>query len=133
MPSMSPGCKPASFRALRAASACSWICDMPGMTPRSVVSAAPTTATDRGLMGCLASLDSGWFEEGQRDLVALLLEGDLERHIEHQGVGRLRATDNIGHQARAFVQLDDGDGIGRRESRRRAVVDHVAEQLGLAA
>jgi hypothetical protein len=35
---------PASAIALSAASACNWICDMSGMTPSFVVSAAPTMA-----------------------------------------------------------------------------------------
>src|SRR5436190_292374 len=133
MPSMSDGLKPASLRVLRAASACSWICDMPGMTPRSVVSAAPTTATDLGFMGCLVSLGGSRPEEGQGDLVGLLLEGDLEGHVENQGVGRLRTADDVGHHARALIQLDDSNGVGRCEARRRAMVDDVAEQLGLAA
>src|SRR5256714_15540359 len=102
MPSMSDGLKPASFRVLRAASACSWICDMPGMTPRSVVSAAPTTATDLGFMACLASLAVGRLEEGQGDLVVLLLEGDLEGHVEQQGVRRLPAADGVCPHGRAF-------------------------------
>ena len=75
----------------------------------------------------------GRLEEGQGDLVGLLLEGDLEGHVEHQGFGRLRAADDVGHHARALVQLDDGDRIGRREAGRRAMVDDVAEELGLAA
>jgi hypothetical protein len=37
--------KPASAMAFNAASACNWICDTFGITPSSVVSAAPTTAT----------------------------------------------------------------------------------------
>ena len=45
IPSMSDSFSPASAMALSAASACNWICDMLGMTPSSVVSAAPTTAT----------------------------------------------------------------------------------------
>src|SRR5262249_28019305 len=118
--------------ALRAASACSWICDMPGMTPRSVVSAAPTTATVLGFMGCLASLAAGGLEEGERDLVGLFLERDLEGHVEHPGVGGLRAADDVGHHARALIQLDNGDRIRRGETRRRPVVDDIAEQLGLA-
>ena len=36
---------PASAIAFSAASACNWSCDMFGITPSSVVSAAPTTAT----------------------------------------------------------------------------------------
>src|SRR5262245_44469606 len=99
MPSMSEGPRPASLRALRAASACSWICDRPGMMPRLVVSAAPTTATDFGFMATSSLARSG-LKEGQCDLVRLLLKGNLKRHVEHQGVGRLRATNNAGHHAR---------------------------------
>jgi hypothetical protein len=44
-PSMSDIFKPASAMAFNAASACNWICETFGMTPSSVVSAAPTTAT----------------------------------------------------------------------------------------
>src|SRR3974390_3082615 len=39
---MSFGRSPASAIAFSAASACNWICDMSGMTPSRVVSAAPT-------------------------------------------------------------------------------------------
>src|SRR6478672_5846856 len=106
MPSMLESFSPASLMALRAASACSWICDRPGMTPRSVVSAAPTTATDLRFMGCLASLRLSRLEEGQRDLLALLLERHLQRHVQHQSLGRLRAAHDVGHHARAFLQLD---------------------------
>src|SRR5262245_4992826 len=126
MPSMSDGFRPASLRALSAASACSWIWDIPGMTPRLVVSAAPTTATDWGFMGGLASGAGGRLEQGQCDFVRLLLEGDLEGHVKHQGLGRLRATDNVGHHARALGELHHGDGIGGREARCRAMVDDVA-------
>jgi hypothetical protein len=49
MPSMSAGLSPASAIALSAASAWSWICDMSGMTPSRVVSAAPTMAIDFGV------------------------------------------------------------------------------------
>jgi hypothetical protein len=50
MPSMSAGLSPASAIALRAASACNWICAMSGMTPSRVVSAAPTMAIDFGFI-----------------------------------------------------------------------------------
>src|SRR5262249_20825821 len=109
----------------------SWICDRPGMTPRLVLSAAPTMATDLGFMAT-SSLASRGLKEGQRDLVRLLLKGNLERHVEHQGVGRLRAANNVGHHARPLGELDHGDGIGGREPRCRAMVDNVAVQLRLA-
>src|SRR6266513_5341955 len=50
MPSMSADLSPASAIALSAASACNWICDMSGMTPSRVVSAAPTMAIVFGVM-----------------------------------------------------------------------------------
>src|SRR5580700_4489272 len=133
MPSMSAGFKPASLKAFSAASACSWICDMPGMTPSSVVSAAPTTATVPGFIECLGSLAAGRLEQGQGDLLGLFLEGDLERHIEHQGIRRLRAADDVGHHARALGKLDNGNRVWRREAGRRAMVDDVTEEPGLAA
>src|ERR1700730_14673065 len=128
---MSDAFKPPSFKALRAASACSWICDRPGMTPRSVVSAAPTTATECCFKAYLASF-AGRREEGQGNLVALFLEGHLEPHVEHQRIGRLRAADDIGHHARTLVQLDDGNSVGGREAGRRAVMDDITEEFRLA-
>src|SRR5579871_5998874 len=130
MPSISEGFKPASLRALRAASACSWIWERSGITPRSVVSAAPTTATVPGFMGSPAA--SG-LEEGQGDRVALPLEGDLEGHVQHQSLRCLRAAHNIAHHARPLFQLDHGNGVRRREAWSRAVVNDVTEQPGPAA
>src|SRR5262252_8118215 len=118
MPSMSAGLSPASAIALSAASACSWICDISGMTPSRVVSAAPTMAIDFGFIASPPRRA----EEGQRDLVVELLEGKLDRHVELQCLRGLRAIDDVRHHARAFVELDDGNRIGRREARHRAVV-----------
>src|SRR5215467_7145365 len=118
MPSISAGLSPASAIALSAASACNWICDMSGMTPSRVVSAAPTMAIDLGFIGSPPRRA----EEGQRDLVIELLEGDLDRHVELKRLGGLRAIGDVGHHARAFVELDDGDRIGRGEARHRPVV-----------
>src|SRR5436305_1037250 len=115
MPSMSEGLSPASAIALRAASACNWICDVSGITPSRVVSAAPTMAIDFGFIG----LPPGRAEEGERDLVVEFLEGDLERHVELQCLGGLRAIGDVGHKAWPFVELDDGDRIGRRKARHR--------------
>src|SRR5271166_2014711 len=129
MPSMSEGLSPASAIALSAASACNWICEVSGMTPRRVVSAAPTMAID---FGFIAS-PPGRAEEGERDLVVELLEGDLDRHVEHQRLGGLRAAGDVGHHARPFVELDDGNRIRRRETRYRAVVDHIGVEPALAA
>src|SRR6516164_11793965 len=126
---MSAGLSPASAIALSAASACNWICDMSGMTPSCVVSAAPTIAIDFGFIGS----PPGRAEEGEGDLVVELLKGDLDRHVELQCLGGLRAIDDVGHHARPLVELDDGDSIGRREARHRAVVDHIGIEPALAA
>src|ERR1035437_4616144 len=121
---MSVGLSPASASMLSAASACSWICERFAMTPRSVVSAAPTTATDF----CFMLLPSG-LEERQRDGVGLLLEHHLERHVELQRLGRLRAAHDVGHHARPFVELDHCDRIGRRKTGRGSLMDDVAVKL----
>src|SRR5215472_10732016 len=119
---MSFGFRPQSAIALSAASACSWICDMSGMTPSFVVSAAPTTAT------VLCGIASAFrrTEECKRDVVVLPGEHDLERHVELQRLGGLRALNDVGHHARAFRQLHHGDRIGRLEARHLAVMNHVA-------
>src|SRR5271169_4551712 len=121
MPSMSAGLSPASAIALSAASACNWICDMSGMTPSFVVSAAPTMAID---FGFIAS-PPGRAEEGEGDLVVELLESDFDRHVELQCLGGLRPAGDVGHHPRPLVELDDGDRVGRRETRHRAVMDHI--------
>ena len=127
---MSEGLRPASAIALSAASACSSICDMSGMTPSSVVSAAPTMAMDFGFIVHQLLRRT---EQRQRDLVVELLERDLERHVELQRLGRLRAVDDVGHHARPLVELDHGDRVGRREAGHRPVVDDVAVEPALAA
>src|SRR5579863_4447459 len=101
---MSVGLRPASAIALSAASACNWICEVSGMTPICVVSAAPTMAID---FGCIA-LTFRRPEQGQGDVVVELLEGHLERHVELQRLGGLRAPDDVCHQARPLVEFDDG-------------------------
>src|SRR5215475_5591608 len=127
---MSESFSPASAIAFSAASACSWICDMLGMTPSSVVSAAPTTAT----WFLRIALPFRRTEQGKGDLVVERLELDLDLHVELEGFRRLRTIDDIGHDPRAFIQLDDGDGIGRGEAGRgRTVIDDVAVELALAA
>src|SRR4051812_1557872 len=98
---MSDSFNPASAMAFSAASACNWICDTFGMTPSSVVSAAPTTAT--------------WFlrmsstlrrtEQGKGDLVVELFERDFEFHVEFERLRGLRTIDDVAHHARTFVQL----------------------------
>src|SRR6516162_2698534 len=129
MPSMSLGLRPASAIVLSAASACNWICDMSGMSPSLVVSAAPTMAIDFGFIASPSSRT----EEGEGDLVVDLLEGNLDRHVELQRLRGLRAAGDVGHHARPFLELDDGDRVGRREARHRPVVDHIAVKPAPAA
>src|SRR5215471_10365666 len=100
-----------------------------GMTPSSVVSAAPTMAT--------------WFlrimlpfrrtEQGKGDLVVELFELDLHPHVEFERLGRLRAVDDVGHHPRTFVEFDHGDRIGRGEAGSRAMMNDVAVELAPAA
>src|SRR5579862_4047734 len=100
------------------------------MTPSSVVSAAPTTATWFLRMALPLRLS----EQGKRDLVVQRLELDLELHVEFERLRRLRTIDDIAHHPRALVEFDDGNGVGRREAGRgRAVIDDVAIELALAA
>src|SRR5438874_7393154 len=105
---MSFGPIPASFIALSAASACSPICDNSGMRPSSVVSAAPTMAIDFGFM---ARLTSRRAEQRQGDLVVDLFPGDLDRHVEDQRLGSLRAICDVGHHPRPLLELNDGDRV----------------------
>src|SRR5712692_4010579 len=126
---MSEGLSPQSFSALSAASAWSPICDRPGMRPISVVSAAPTMAIDFGFIG----LSLRRAEQREGDFVVDLLEGDLERHVEDQRLGGLRALDDVAHHARAFIELDHGDRVWRGEARDRPVMDHIAVEPALAA
>src|SRR5579859_2621842 len=73
-------------------------------------------------------------EQGKGDLVVKLLELDLDLHVELERLRRLRAVDDVGHHSRAFVELDDGNGVGRREAGcSGAVVDDIAIELALAA
>src|SRR5207248_7775613 len=102
MPSMSCGVKPASFIAFSAASACRPICDRLGMRPSSVVSAAPTMAIDFGFIALAFRRP----EQGQGDLVVYFLEGDLERHVEHESLRGLWAIDDVAHHPRSLVELD---------------------------
>src|SRR5580692_3554392 len=127
---MSDSFSPASASAFSAASACSWICDILGMTPSSVVSAAPTTATWFLRM----MLPLRWTEQGKGDLVVEFFEFDFDVHIQHERLRRLRAVDDVGHHPRALVELDDGNGVGWREAGRGgAMVDDIAVELALAA
>src|ERR1700759_726086 len=115
---MSDSFSPASAIAFSAASAWSWICDMLGMTPSSVVSAAPTTAT----WFLRIALPRCRTEQGERDLVVEL----LDLHVERERFRCLRTVDDIGHHPRALVELDHGDGVGRCEAGRgRAMIDDV--------
>src|SRR5688572_17486931 len=127
---MSDNFNPASAIAFSAASACNWICDMLGMTPSSVVSAAPTTAT-AFLRMCLTLRRA---EQGKGDLVVELFERDLEFHVELERFRRLRAIDDVAHHARALIQLDHRDGVRRCEAGGGGtMVYDVAVELALAA
>src|SRR6185437_6408330 len=127
---MSESFSPASAIAFSAASACNWICDTFGMTPSSVVSAAPTTAT--------------WFlrmmlpfrrtEQGKGDLVVELFEFHLDLHVELERFRRLRTVDDVAHHPRTFVELHHCDRVRRREAGcGGAEIDHVAVEETLAA
>src|SRR4029077_9340514 len=112
--SMSESLSPASFSALSAASAWRPICERPGMRPISVVSAAPTMAIDLGFIRLLLyPLGLRRTEEREGNLVVDLLEGDFELHVELQRLWGLRALDDVAHEARAFVEFNDCDRIGR--------------------
>src|SRR4051812_40017734 len=106
MPSMSDSFSPASLMALSAASAWSWICDMVGMTPSSVVSAAPTTAT--AFLRMISALR--WSENGEGERVVDGLECDFELHVEFERFRCLRAIDDVAHQPRAFIEFDHRNG-----------------------
>ena len=68
------------------------------------------------------------------DLIVELFERDLELHVEFERLRRLRTIDDIAHHARAFIQLDHGDGVRRGEAGRGgAMIDDVAVKLALAA
>ena len=63
-----------------------------------------------------------------------LLERDFELHVEHERFRGLRTIEDVAHHARAFVELDHGDGVGRRKTGRGGpVIDHIAVELALAA
>src|SRR3954453_19917445 len=122
---MSDSFRPASAIAFSAASACSWICDTFGMTPSSVVSAAPTTAT----LFLRIALPFRWAEQGQGDLLVERLEGDLEGHIEFERLGGLRAIRDVAHHARPLLERHHGNRVRRREARGGGtVIDDVAVQ-----
>src|SRR5258707_7643670 len=127
---MSDSFSPASAMAFSAASACNWICDMFGMTPSSVVSAALTMASWFLRM----SLALRWTEQGKGDLVVELFERDYEPHVEFERFRRLRTIDDVAHHARAFVEFDHGDGVRRGEAGRGGtMIDDVTVKLALAA
>src|ERR1700732_1092410 len=115
--------------AFNAASAWSWICETFGITPSSVVSAAPTTAT--WFLRMCSTLRRT--EHGEGDVVVELFERDLQLHIEFERLRRLRAIDNIAHHVWAFFKLHHGDGVRRREAGDRTVMDHIAVEFCLAA
>src|ERR1700722_346396 len=102
---------------------------MLGMTPSSVVSAAPTTAT----WFLRIALPLRRTKQRKGDLVVELFERDFQRHVELERLGRLRTIDDVAHHPRAFVELHHRDRIGRGEAGRRAMMDDVAVELALAA
>src|SRR5438552_836452 len=76
-----------------------------------------------------------WAKQWQRDVVVLLVPLDFDAQADRQ-VLRLRLdADNVGHHARTFIELDDGDDIRRvvLEAGRRAMGDDVGVQLAAAA
>src|SRR5579862_7691379 len=127
MPSMSFGESPQSRIALSAASAWRPICDKLVMRPNSVVSAAPTMAIDFGFMlSAFRRLAFRGPEQGERYLVVDLLESYFELHVELEGLGGLRALDDVRHHPQPLVEFNNRDRVGRREARHRPVMDHVA-------
>src|ERR1700719_3866521 len=73
-------------------------------------------------------------ELGKGDLVVELFERDFQLHVEFERLRRLRTIQNVAHHARAFVELDDGDGIGWRKTRCGGpMADDIAVELPLAA
>src|SRR3984885_15643952 len=74
-----------------------------------------------------------WAEQGKGDAVVELFERDFQLHVEFERLRRLRAIDDVAHHSRAFIQFHHRDGVRRRETRNRAVMDHIAVELGLAA
>src|SRR3954453_18299976 len=111
---MSDSFRPVSAMAFSAASACNWIWDTFGITPSSVVSAAPTTAT--WFLRMMLTLRRA--EQGKGDLVVEFLKGDFELHVQLERLRRLRAIDDVAHHARTLVEFDHGDCIGRGEAGR---------------
>src|SRR6516165_9454114 len=99
-----------------------------GMTPSSVVSAAPTMAT----WFLRIALPLRRTEQRKGDLVVELLEFHLDLHVERERLRGLRAIDNIGHHPHPLVELDHGDRIGRRKAGGGAVMDDVAVERALA-
>src|SRR5215471_151300 len=59
-------------------------------------------------------------EHGDRDVLADLLEQDLERRPDLEGVEV--AVDDVGHHARALFQIDDGRHVRNPLTERREVV-----------
>src|SRR5664279_1139366 len=73
-------------------------------------------------------------KQGKGDLVVEFFKRDFEFHVEFKRLRRLRAIDDVAHQARAFVEFDNGNRIRRRETGCcRAMIDNVAVERTLAA
>ena len=69
------------------------------------------------------------------DVFGDVLECDFEGHVQHEGLGGLVHSREVGHHAGAFVQFHYGNGVGRffLKSRRRPVADDIAVERTLAA
>src|ERR1700681_2671805 len=115
--------------ALSGASACSWICETFGITPSSVVSAAPTTAT--WFLRMVLTLRRT--EQGKGDLVVEFFERDFQLHVEFERLRRLRTIDDVAHHPRSFIQFHHRDGVRRRKAWHPAVMDDVAVEFCSAA
>src|SRR6266404_1583362 len=92
-----------------------------GITPSCVVSAAPTTAALDRFMSRLRL-----FKERKSDLLVLLGESDLERHVETESFRRLCAAGNVCHHSGALLELHYGNRVGSIESRNRSLRNNVA-------
>src|SRR5439155_6981957 len=110
--------RPASASAFRAASAWSWKADLCGSFPCSSASAAPTIATRpriRWSAPLMSALGPGGAEAGQRDLRRHVLEDHLDRHPDPDAGGVGLDADQVGHEPRPLLELDDREHVGRRQ------------------
>src|SRR5439155_25184930 len=110
--------KPASASAIRAASAWSWKADLCGSLPCSSASAAPTIAT-RPRIRPRSALMSGsgrcGAEARQRDVRRHVVEDHFDRHPDPDVRGVGLDADQVGHEPRPLLELDDREHVGRRQ------------------